>query len=127
MNDGKRGGASPPVAVSDDDLRRLTDVGSEAHVEAGRLLIERGQHGAGLYVVLDGSVVVEAPERICALGSGACVGERALLSRHGRRTARVRAWTDVRVLAVPRDEFERLADEDPGLALRVAGSNASWA
>jgi CRP-like cAMP-binding protein len=87
---------------------------------AGRLLIERGHPGAGLYLLLDGVVAVDAPERHRELGRGSCVGERALLSADGRRTARVQALTDVRVLAVARADFERLAREEPGLAGRLA-------
>ena len=36
-----------------DDLTRLGAVGAEAEVAAGLVLIERGQHGAGLYVILN--------------------------------------------------------------------------
>jgi CRP-like cAMP-binding protein len=71
-------------------------------------------------VLLEGTVVVEAPEGMRELGPGACFGERALLSEEGRRTARVQATSDVRVLAVDRVEFERLCADDEGLAQRVS-------
>lgn len=103
-----------------DDLRRLHEVGAEEHVAAGQTLIERGQYGAGLFVILEGSVVVEAPEGTRELGEGAIVGERALLSDDGLRTARVRAMSDLRVIAVDRAEFERLCADDPAFAGRVA-------
>jgi CRP-like cAMP-binding protein len=103
-----------------DDLRRLREVCAEEQIGAGHTLIERGQHGSGLYVILEGSVVVEAPEGTRELGEGAVVGERALLSDHGLRTARVRAATDVRVLALDRAAFERLAAEEPDVAQRLA-------
>jgi len=103
-----------------DDLRRLQEVGAEEQVAAGQTLIERGQYGAGLFVILEGSVVVEAPEGTREHGEGAVVGERALLSEDGLRTARVRAGSDVRVLAVDRVEFERLCADDPAFAERVA-------
>jgi CRP-like cAMP-binding protein len=106
--------------VAADDIHRLAEVGSTARVPEGQLLIERGHHGAGLYVVLEGSVVVEAPERRRELGPGSCVGERALLSKDGRRTARVRALTDALVLAVSRIDVERLCREDPAFAARLA-------
>lgn len=110
--------------IDPDDLRRLKAVGTETRVAAGQLLTERGQPGTGLYVILEGSVVVEAPERVCELGPGSCIGERALLSPDGKRTARVRAWTDVRVVAVERPQFERLCAEDPDLGDRLAATNA---
>ncbi len=103
-----------------DDLKRLQAAGAETEIAAGCLLIERGQHGAGLYVVLDGTVTVEAPEGTRELGPGAVIGERALLSPDGKRTARVRTISDVRVLAVDRIEFERLCADDADFAGRIA-------
>ena len=102
-----------------DDLQRLGTVGTETAVVAGRVLIEPGQHGSGLYVVLEGTVLVEALEGTRELGPGAVIGERALLSADGTRTARVRTTTDVRVLAVDRIEIERLCADDAGLAGRL--------
>ena len=103
-----------------DDLQLLESVGVESRVAAGQVLIESGQQGTGLYVILDGTVHVEAPEGTRELGAGTVVGERALLSPEGKRTARVRAASDVRVLAVDRVEFERLCAGDATLAYRVA-------
>jgi CRP-like cAMP-binding protein len=105
--------------VTEDDLRLLESVGTQSTLAAGHTLIEHGQHGAGLFVILEGTVVVEAPEGTRELGAGSCIGERALLSEQGTRTARVRTTSDVRVLAVPRVEFERLCEQDAGLAQRV--------
>jgi CRP-like cAMP-binding protein len=105
--------------VNAEDLRKLQAAGTESAIDAGCVLIERGQYGSGLYVVLEGTVVVEAPEGERELGPTTIVGERALLSEDGLRTARVRASTDVRVLAVDRLDFERLCAEDPALARRI--------
>jgi CRP-like cAMP-binding protein len=105
--------------VNAEDLRKLEATGTESSVSAGCVLIERGQYGSGLYVILEGTVVVEAPEGERELGPTTVVGERALLSEEGIRTARVRAATDVRVLAVDRLEFEQLCADDPALATRI--------
>jgi CRP-like cAMP-binding protein len=102
-----------------DDLRLIETVGVEAQVDAGLLLIERGHHGAGLYVILEGTVTVEAPEGTRDLGPGAVIGERALLSADGVRTARVRANSDVRLLTVERSAFERLCVDNPAFARRL--------
>jgi CRP-like cAMP-binding protein len=102
-----------------DDLRRLREVGSEARIGAGQILIERGQRGAGLFVILEGTVVVEAPEGTRDIGPGALVGERALLSADGKRTARVRATSDLHVLVVDRIQFDRLCADDASFAERV--------
>ena len=110
--------------MNDDDLRRLETVGAHAEIPAGLVLIERGQYGTGVYVILDGTVLVEAPEGDLEFGPGALIGERALVSPNGKRAARVRATTDLRVLAVDRGEFDRLCAEDPALARRLVDAGA---
>jgi CRP-like cAMP-binding protein len=107
--------------MSPDDLRLLETVGTESTFTEGQVLIEHGKPGTGLYVILDGRVVVEAPEGTRELGPGSVVGERALFSDDGMRTARVRTATDVRVLAVRRVDLERLLAQDPELASRLTG------
>jgi len=109
--------------VDEEDLRKLEAVGSELSFGSGQMLIERGQPGPGLYVVLQGHVVVDAPEGMRELGPGAVVGERALLSEDGTRSARVRALTSGVVLAVERAEIDRLCAEDPEFAERLAQSS----
>ena len=106
--------------MDEDDLKKLEAAGSELSFGAGQMLIERGKPGTGLYVVLEGTIVVEAPEGTRELGPGAVVGERALLSEDGTRSARVRALTFGRVVAVDRAEVDRLCAEDPEFAERLA-------
>ena len=109
--------------MDEDDLRRLEAVGSKLEFGAGQMLIERGKPGTGLYVVLEGHVVVEAPEGTHELGPGSVVGERALCSADGMRSARVRALTHGVVLAVDRAEIDRVCTEDPAFAERLARSS----
>ena len=117
---GSAGHSSAILAdVDTGDLQLLEAVGTESVIPAGQVLIERGQPGTGLYVIVEGRVIVEAPDGTYEFGPGELIGERALLSPHGLRAARVRAETDVRVLAVDRIEFERLCQDDPGLAGRL--------
>jgi CRP-like cAMP-binding protein len=106
--------------MSDTDLKLLRAAGVESTFAAGQTLIERGQPGSGVFLILEGEVVVEAPEGTRRLGEGAVIGERALLSDDGRRTARVRALTELRVVAVTREMFDELCAGDPGLADRVS-------
>jgi CRP-like cAMP-binding protein len=70
-------------------------------------------------VILEGEVVVEAPEGSRELGPGSLVGERAMFAADGTRTARVQATSAVRVLAVDRSGFERLCADEPDLARRL--------
>lgn len=109
--------------MDEDDLRKLEAVGSELSFGAGQVLIERGKPGTGLYVVVEGHLEVEAPEGTRELGPGSVIGERALLSEDGTRSARVRALTYGVVIAVPRAEVDRLCAEDTTFAERLARSS----
>jgi CRP-like cAMP-binding protein len=86
----------------------------------GKVLIDRGKPGTGLYVLMVGKLVVEAPEGTREFEPVSVIGERALLSEDGMRTARVRALTDGVVLAVERSDIDRLCADDPAFAERLA-------
>jgi CRP-like cAMP-binding protein len=112
--------ALPLFADLDDaQLDRLAAAATEFEAPAGQALIERGRAGSGMFVLEEGEAVVEAPEGTRELGPGDVFGERALLGEDIERTARVRARTDVRCLAIARPEIERLLAEDPRVASRL--------
>ncbi len=68
----------------------------------GKTLIEQGQQGDDLFLVLDGVFAVEVDgKQVAEIGPGAIVGERAILES-GNRTATLRALTTCRVASVPR-------------------------
>lgn len=118
-------GALPLFADLDDaQLERLAAATSEFDAPAGQALIERGKPGAGIFVLEQGQAIVEAPEGRREIGPGDVFGERSLLGDGIERTARVRAQTDVRCLAIARPEIERLLAEDPRLVDRLRGLSA---
>jgi CRP-like cAMP-binding protein len=113
-------GALPLFADLDDaQLERLAAATSEFEAPAGQALIERGRPASGMFVLEQGQAIVEAPEGTRHIGPGDVFGERALLGDDIERTARVRAETDVRCLAISRPELERLLAEDPRVAERL--------
>jgi CRP-like cAMP-binding protein len=85
-------------------------------VPAGQVLAQAGDHGGGMFVVLDGTVVVERGDLHIEMGRGEFFGELALLVPDSPRIARVRALTDARVLAVPRETFDQLLETEPSFA-----------
>ena len=105
--------------LEDTELDLLAAATSEFEAPAGQALIERGRPGSGLFVLEEGQAIVEAPEGRRALGPGDVFGERSLLGGDLERTARVRAETDVRCLAIARPEIERLLAADPRVADRL--------
>ena len=70
----------------------------------GKTLVEQGDPGQDLYLLLNGVLAVEVDgDKVAELGPGAIVGERSLLEGRGR-TSTLRAITDARVAVVARDQ-----------------------
>lgn len=106
--------------LDEDELQTLSAATSELEAPAGQMLIERGRPGSGLFILETGQAVVEAPEGQRELGPGDVFGERALLGDDVQRTARVRASTNVRCLAISRDAIEDLIRRRPEVAQRLS-------
>jgi CRP-like cAMP-binding protein len=107
---------SPVFARFDDaTLERMADRFAEVDVPANQVLIEPRTPGAGLFLICDGTVVVETPDLQRELGAGEVVGELSLLEDDGTRRARVTATTPLHCLALARPDFEQLLREVPEL------------
>ena len=105
--------------VSDESLARVAAVSTEFEAPAGRVLAEIGQPGNGMFIVEDGEVAVELPGGgEAVLGHGEFFGEMALLTDEPH-SARVRAKTDVRCIALARRDFATLLDDEPGVAVAM--------
>ncbi len=82
---------------------------------AGELLVEQGQEGQDMYLLLDGLLEVDVDGEVVAeVGPGAVVGERAHLEG-GTRSSTLRARTKCRVACTHPDQlvgvdFQELAD-----------------
>ncbi|HVL51061.1 MAG TPA: cyclic nucleotide-binding domain-containing protein [Actinomycetota bacterium] len=96
--------------------QRIVEIAGELEASAGQVLVQPKTAGSGMYVVEEGTVAVERDGRTIELGAGQFFGELALLT-DTLRTARVRAKTDARLLAIGRDEFKGLVESEPGIAL----------
>jgi Cyclic nucleotide-binding domain len=85
-----RGGAKPAT-------RKLKE---------GQVLVEQGQLGHEIYLLLDGVLSVEVDgEALAELGPGAILGERAVLEG-GRRTSTLRAVTKAKVAVADADQVD---------------------
>jgi hypothetical protein len=81
-------------------------------LDAGEALVEQGDEGRELFLILDGIVDVEVDgEEVAEIGPGALLGEMALLG-DGRRTASVYATTPTRVVVVPPEAVSQSALEE---------------
>jgi CRP-like cAMP-binding protein len=108
----------PMVADVESDLeRRLSEEvmgGRKLNIrrlEPGKTLVEQGDQGTDLFLVVDGVLGVEVDgEQLAEVGPGAILGERAQLEG-GRRKATLRALTPVKAAVMPPDRVTREALE----------------
>ena len=81
-------------------------------LEIDNTLVEQGDPGDELYLLLDGVLAVEVDgETVAEVGPGAILGERAVVEG-GKRTATLRAVTPTKVVAVSADQIEPAALEE---------------
>ena len=105
--------------LHDHTLARIAELSTEVEAPAGWVLIEVGQPGSGMFVLEEGTVLVQLPDgRSWEYGPGEFFGELALLTDHPRN-ARVRAKTDVKCLAISRRDFQELLREEPEIAVAM--------
>lgn len=107
------------AGASDASLERLAASAGELTCQAGQILALRGDPGSGMFVILDGTVAVEWRGGSTTLEAGTFVGELTLLAPGGSRNARLRAKTDVRCLAIGRDDALALIENEPTVALAM--------
>ncbi len=75
-------------------------------LKEGQVLVEQGQIGRELYLLLDGVISVDVDgESLGDLGPGAIMGERAIIEG-GRRTATLKAVTKARVAVADVDQID---------------------
>lgn len=113
------------AGLNDDTLQNIIAASTEFEVEAGHVLIEAGQAGAGLFVLEEGTVEVLVGGKHIDLGPGEFVGELALLTHGALHAGRVCAKTPMRALAIARKDFQALLHSEPKLALAMLETLAS--
>jgi len=103
----------PLFAQITEGAAAIVAAGGVTDVPAGQVLAQAGDPGVGMFVVLDGSVMVERGDLHIEIDREGFFGELSLLVPDSPRIARVRAQTDARILAVPRQTFDFLLETEP--------------
>jgi hypothetical protein len=81
-------------------------------LEIDDTLVEQGETGNELYLILDGVLAAEVDgETVAEIGPGAILGERAVVEG-GKRTATLRAVTPAKIVEVAADEIDPAALEE---------------
>jgi CRP-like cAMP-binding protein len=112
-----------------DKLVNELDDSARIRYAAGKVIVEEGQAGVLMYVVLKGSVEIAIQDNVVAtIGPGGLFGEMALITR-GERVASATAISDCELLAVNRNVFLDLVSANPRFAvslLEAVGNRARF-
>ena len=109
--------------LTPEDLTEVIETAEVKAVKAGDTIIAEGEEGYDIFVIRQGSMVVEKtiggrPVFLSYLPAGSYVGEMALIDG-GRRTATVRAAIKSEVIRLDGDAFRRLLAREPDLMAKA--------
>ncbi len=109
--------------LTPEDLTEVLETAEIKSVKAGEAIINEGEQGYDIYVIRQGSMVVEKnvggkPVFLSYLPAGSYVGEMALIDG-GPRTATVRAAIKSEVIRLDGDAFRRLLERKPDLLAKA--------
>ncbi len=92
----------------------------ELRLEAGEWLFREGEEGDALFVIRAGRLEILSGEGqvMRVLGRGAALGELALITS-SPRSASARAARDTDLIAIDRDEFQKLLKRSPEVSLAL--------
>ena len=99
-------------------LRKLVRRATVAEYGTGDIVIEKGEPGDSLYVILSGSAKARGKSAALTLHTGDYFGELGVLDGVPR-SATVVATDELHVMKLPRQSFLRLAQHNPAISLRM--------
>ena len=101
------------------ELDAISDTLTDKMIEAGTDVVREGDDTREFYVIVDGTAeVIRDGVMVRELGAGEFFGEMATLL-HARRSATVRAKTELHVLVSDEPGFFRIIHETQGLHRKV--------
>ena len=106
------------------DREHLDDVlavGRRVSFEPGQAIVERGDHGDAMYIVLGGAAEVDVGGRFHRLERGDFFGEMAVLAGKPRE-ATVKAVEPVEALRIAADDFQVFLADNPQIAVGMLKS-----
>ena len=104
-------------ATPDDALAELGEIISEVDVPAGTNIVEKGEQGSSMFIIVHGKVAVMDGERVLnTLGERAVFGELALLDTEPR-SATIRATEDTLLFRLDQEPFYELMSDRVEVAM----------
>src|SRR5262245_36371330 len=110
--------------LSQRELRKLANAAIQREYAAGAAIVNQGETGVGLYVLIDGKALVwrrhadDTDRQLATLGTGELFGEMALLDTFPR-SATVTAQEPTNALVIPIFDFRALLHGDSAIAIKL--------
>jgi CRP-like cAMP-binding protein len=106
-------------ALSQSQLRQLANWAEVVAFDKGETVVKRGDHGDGVYLILEGAAEVRRGNRkIARLGEGQIFGEMSLFDEEPR-SADVVTVAPSRLAVLQKWEFWGFAAGQPGVVLNI--------
>ena len=102
-------------------LQDVLSVGQRVSYQPGQAIVERGDPGDAMYIVVSGVAEVDVGGRFHRLERGDFFGEMAVLAGKPRE-ATVKAAEPVEALRIPAEEFQRFLLANPQIAVGMLRS-----
>ena len=104
-------------------LRRIAALAKLSEFAPGDMIIQAGERGDGLYLIVGGRAKVIGKSRR-TYGPGDFFGELALIDG-GPRSATITATTEVQAMIVPHRQFMKIVEQEPRVALGIMAELAA--
>jgi CRP-like cAMP-binding protein len=104
-----------------EQLEDVLRVGHRVSFDAGQAIVERGDAGDAMYIILSGAAEVDVGGRFHRLERGDFFGEMAVLAGKNRE-ATVKAVEQVEALRIPADDFQVFLRDHPQIAVGMLKS-----
>ena len=100
-----------------DHLARLSAMASEVRFRPGELIFREGDHSSFFYLLVSGTVALEAvspgrPLRVTTLYSGEVLGWSSVMEDHNGKQFQARSLEDVHTLAFDGERLRHACQED---------------
>jgi CPA2 family monovalent cation:H+ antiporter-2 len=104
--------------LPDEAIEEILSVAQPASFGPGQAIVEEGDAGDGMYIVVGGTAEVDVGGRFHRLKPGEFFGEMALITA-SKRLATVKATEAVEALKISADDFRALLHQRPEIAIAM--------
>lgn len=101
------------------EIIHIAKIAHEIEVPRDKIIINKGDKGTQLFILLNGEVQVYTDDRVLAnLGPGSCIGELSIIDEEPR-SANVKTLEKTKILSINRNDFLLTLKENPAISINI--------